>query len=68
MRLQEARLLKAGTVAEVLDVTEARVYDLCRQNILPHVRIGRQLRISPTQLDEFIQNGGQAMAGGWKRR
>jgi hypothetical protein len=35
--------------------------------MLPHFRLGRQIRVSRAQLNEFIQNGGQPLSGLWRR-
>lgn len=61
------RLLRISEVAKILDVSEDRVYSLAREEILPHVRLGRQIRIDSTILDEFIRNGGKALPGVWRR-
>ena len=61
------RLLTAAEVAEILAVTPARVYELVRRGMLPHVRVGRQVRIDPAALDAWIAAGGQALPGGWRR-
>ncbi len=61
------RLLKIHQVAKVLDMTEGRVYELCRQQILPHTRFGRQIRISEEQLQKYILSGGKSLPGGWKK-
>lgn len=61
------RLLTAAEAAEILAVTPARVYELVRQDVLPHVRLGRQVRIDPDRLEEWIAAGGQALPGGWRR-
>ena len=61
------RLLKAKTVAKVLDVSEARAYELMREEIVPAVRLGRQVRVSEDDLKRFIADGGKALPGGWRR-
>ncbi len=61
------KLMAVEEVADILGVRVHRVYELARANILPHVRLGRQLRFSPEKINEFIENGGQALPGGWKR-
>lgn len=61
------KLLRMHEVAAVLDVSVARAYELCRLNIIPHTKIGRQVRVCPDHLDEFIRSGGQALPGGWRR-
>jgi len=60
------RVWRVAEVARILDVSESRVYELIRQEILPSVRLGRQIRVDKKALDEFIQGGGQALPGGWK--
>lgn len=61
------RLLTAAQAAEILAVSPARVYELMRCGLIPHVRIGRQVRIDPAALEAWIAAGGQALPGGWRR-
>lgn len=61
------RLLRIPHVAQVLDVPQARVYEMIRQGLLPCVRLGRQVRVSEEALRRFIETGGQALPGGWRR-
>jgi len=61
------RLLRVPEVARILDTSEQRVYEMARAGILPTVRLGRQIRIDKEALEQFIQDGGQALPGGWKR-
>jgi excisionase family DNA binding protein len=65
--MAEKNLLTIKKIALRLGITEARGYELARANILPVVRLGRQIRIDPDALEEFIKQGGQALPGGWKR-
>jgi hypothetical protein len=54
-----------------LDVTEQRLYGLIRENFFPVgviVRIGRQIKINPERLEEFLLAGGSALPGGWRRQ
>ncbi len=62
-----SKLLKADEVAEMLEVSEDRVYQLVRENILPHVRLGRQVRFSTDALTNFIASGGKTWPGGWRK-
>ena len=65
-----AQLKPASFGAERLAVTLNRFYELVRQGIVPPgvvVRLGRQLRVHPERLEEFIARGGQALPGGWRR-
>lgn len=52
------RMLKISEVAEILAVTTARTYELVRQGKLPATRLGRQLRVDPRRLAEWIAAGG----------
>ena len=61
------KLLRVPEVAEILDISEDRVYDLARQGIIPVVRLGRVIRVDRAALQEFIKKGGKALPGGWKR-
>lgn len=61
------KLLKAHEVAELLSLSQERVYTLTREGILPSVRLGRQLRWDVIALKNFISSGGKGFAGGWKR-
>ena len=54
----EMKLLKAGEVAVMLQVTETRVYELARRKLLPHIRMGRQVRFSENLLREWVERGG----------
>lgn len=63
----DKRLLRISEVARVLDLKEDRVYALAREGIIPVIRIGRQLRVDPDKLQEWIDNGGQAYPGGWRK-
>ncbi len=61
------QLLTVEHVADVLNLTRARTYDIIRSGILPCVKIGRQVRVHPDRLREFIEAGGAALPGGWRK-
>lgn len=65
--MTEKVLLTVETVAARLGVTTARGYELVREHIIPSVRLGRQIRVDPDQLEEFIRSGGQSLSGGWRK-
>ncbi len=50
---QEDRLLLAGEVAEILQVTTGWVYAETRRHRLPHVRLGRYVRYRRSAIDPF---------------
>lgn len=64
--MEAMKLLTIPEAAAILNVTEARAYELVRLGILPACRLGRQLRIDQAQLQEWIRNGGKGLSGGWK--
>lgn len=60
-------LVTAAQVATYLGVTTQRVYDLCRLDMLPHVRVGRSLRFCPARTMDWVASGGRALPGGWRK-
>lgn len=60
-------LITAPTAARLLGVTVQRLYELSREGVVPSVRLGRSFRYSPSALNEFIQKGGVAWSGGWRK-
>jgi putative molybdopterin biosynthesis protein len=53
--------------ARRLGVSIGRCYELAREGLIPTVRLGRQLRVDPQALDEWIRRGGKALPGGWRK-
>ena len=60
-------LLTLDQAAELLQVSYGRMAELTREGIVPVVRLGLQVRIDPSQMDEFISRGGKCLAGGWRK-
>lgn len=49
----------------------SRVYTAIKEGVLPvgvAVRIGRKLFINETKYEAFVDAGGAALPGGWKRQ
>ena len=65
--MQLEPLLTIEQVAQILSVNHARAAELVRRGILPSVRLGRQLRVDPQHLRQFIDSGGKTLPGGWRR-
>jgi excisionase family DNA binding protein len=62
-------LLTLEDSAKILNVSYARAAQLAREGVLPGtVRLGRQIRVHPDKLQEFIDTGGCALPGGWRRQ
>ena len=55
-------------IAELIQLSRPRIYEAIRTGLLPAVHIGRQVRIEEQAFAGWVQAGGQAHAGGWKRR
>ena len=52
-------LLTIAEVASILRVRTTRAYAIARQGLLPGVvRIGRQVRVDPSELVKFVCAGG----------
>jgi excisionase family DNA binding protein len=54
-RITKNRFLTVEDVADYLQVSKATVYGWIFRRILPHVKIGRFVRISPSDLAEFLE-------------
>lgn len=64
METTEARRLwTAQETAERLNVRLHRAYELIREGQIPAVRIGRQVRVDPAALEDFIRSGGTGDEG-----
>ena len=63
---ERSRLMDAEEVAEFLNVSKARVYELTRRDIVPHIHLGRQLRYRAGDLDVWLAAGGKPLSGGWR--
>ena len=50
-----SELLTVPETAAFLDVSRDTVYRLIREGQLPHVRLGRLLRVPRTKLDEWLE-------------
>lgn len=70
MSLSTKQLLTLQQTANILAVKYPRVAEMVRIGLFPEgivVRLGRQIRIDPEALDQFLRNGGRALPGGWRR-
>jgi excisionase family DNA binding protein len=52
------KLFRADVLAEVLDTSTYRVYEMAREGLIPTVRIGRQVRFDPVAIRQWIESGG----------
>jgi len=49
------RLLKAGEIAKILNISKAKVYRLIQQGQIPVIRIHRLVRVLPADLKEYAR-------------
>ena len=61
------RIVGVKPIAELLDVKPARVYELAQRDILPHIKLGRQVRFDMAKVEAWLEAGGQALPGGWRQ-
>ncbi|MBX3325166.1 MAG: helix-turn-helix domain-containing protein [Nitrospira sp.] len=54
----EDLLLTIPQVAKRLKVSEYRAYELARQGALKSVRLGKSVRVKPSDIDEYISKQG----------
>ena len=59
--VKSVRLLTVPEVADALQVPLARVYQLVRHGLLPGVYVGRQVRVDPGSLEEWVAQGGRQL-------
>ena len=52
------KLLTVPEMATALNVSQARGYELVRKGLIPAIRIGRQVRVHPDQLERWMAEGG----------
>lgn len=52
------RFLTAKEVSVAIKIPLARVYELARLNLIPSVRMGRQIRFDESALREWAARGG----------
>lgn len=54
-------LLTIDETARILNVSIQRAYQLARENAFPTVRVGRQVRVDPRALEDWINAGGKSL-------
>jgi excisionase family DNA binding protein len=51
----------------IKELTRARLYQMARDGLIPHIRLGRSVRFDRARVNEWLANGGTALPGGWRR-
>jgi excisionase family DNA binding protein len=62
------RFFTVPEIADLLQMKRERVYEAVRLGLVPAVHIGRQIRIEERAFVEWVRNGGQTHAGGWRHQ
>lgn len=57
------RLHNAQEIAAARGIPLWRVYELAREQGMPHIRLGRSLRFDPAAVDDWLKAGG---TGPWR--
>jgi excisionase family DNA binding protein len=52
------RLLTVAEVADKLQVKASTIYAWVRQNKIPYIRVGRLIRFTTKQIEDFINHNG----------
>lgn len=52
----EKKYMTVKEVAEVLQLSESKVKQLCTSKELPSFKVGAQWRVDPTDLHDYIQS------------
>ena len=60
-------LLTVTETAQLLNTSEDRVRRMAREGLLPVVRLGRLIRFNKEELQRWVESGGQAFPGGWRK-
>lgn len=55
-------VLTVQEAAQLLRVNRTRAYELCKAGVLPHVRLGQQIRIPRDRLLAWLQGDGATFA------
>jgi hypothetical protein len=61
------RLLKGKQVEEIYGIKNRSLIGYAKHGVIKAVRVGRQIFYDRLSLDAFIESGGKAFPGGWKR-
>lgn len=62
---EKREYLKVPEVAQVLRIARSRAYELVGSGEIPSVRIGRSLRVSRRELDQWLEDRRQP-SGRWR--
>ncbi|MTV61782.1 helix-turn-helix domain-containing protein, partial [Streptococcus pneumoniae] len=62
------RFFTVPEIADLLQMKRERVYEAVRLGLVPAVHIGRQIRIEEKAFVEWVRDGGQTHAAGWRHQ
>jgi hypothetical protein len=61
------RLLKGKQVEEIYGIKNRSLIGYAKHGVIKAVRVGRQIFYDRLAIESFIESGGKAFEGGWKR-
>lgn len=64
----DLRFFTVQEIADLLQMKRERVYEAVRLGLVPAVHIGRQVRIEQKAFVEWVRDGGQTFAAGWRHQ
>ncbi len=53
------RYISVRDVMDILGVSKSTVYQLCKSNVLPHTRLGGNIRFKEADLIQFMEDNKQ---------
>lgn len=56
--IQSVQVFTVKEAANFLRVSPWKIYDLAQSGNIPYIRVGRSLRFSRTQLEDWMHEGG----------
>jgi excisionase family DNA binding protein len=62
------RFFTVPEIADLLQMKRERVYEAVRLGLVPAVHIGRQIRIEQKAFVDWVRDGGQTCAAGWRHQ
>ena len=57
IKREENPVMRACEVQRILGIGKNTFYEWCKQNLIPHKRVGRLIFISRKQFYEWLENG-----------
>jgi len=53
-QLNNKRTYSVREIAEILQISRSRAYELCRENLFNVIKVGKSVRVSKRSFDEWL--------------